>query len=113
MRRPFEQPASQVRNGCDSPAMATADGTVDTHVSGEYLLTYSYPDADPVQVTVTVQDTISPVITVTGDLEITLQTGDEYTDAGATAYDTCDGDLTGNIAVDGAALNTFGKHLLY
>lgn len=111
---PFEQPTSQVRNGCDSPfAVAEVDGTVDTHVSGEYLLTYSYPDADPVEVTITVQDTISPVITMTGDYEITLQTGDEYTDAGATAYDTCDGDLTGNIMIDGAALNTFMASACY
>ena len=42
-------------------------------------------------------DTTIPVITITGDATVTVQVGDTYTDAGATALDNYDGDLTASI----------------
>ncbi|WP_238650344.1 S-layer homology domain-containing protein [Paenibacillus piscarius] len=42
-------------------------------------------------------DTVPPVITLTGDAEVKLSLGAEYTDAGATAYDDQDGDITDRI----------------
>ena len=42
-------------------------------------------------------DTIAPVITLKGESNITLNIGDTYTDAGATALDETDGDLTNSI----------------
>ncbi|MNO16457.1 Endoglucanase precursor [compost metagenome] len=42
-------------------------------------------------------DEAAPVITLTGDATINLAVGSEYTDAGATAYDDRDGDITDRI----------------
>mgnify|MGYP001300198008 CR=1 FL=1 len=42
-------------------------------------------------------DVTFPTITITGDTAITLNLGDSYTDAGATANDDNDGDLTAQI----------------
>ena len=39
-------------------------------------------------------DTTAPVITLLGDAEVGVEAGAEYTDAGATAADIVDGDLT-------------------
>ena len=47
-------------------------------------------------------DTTAPVITLTGEDTITLQVGDTFTDAGATATDDVDGDLTASIVVTGS-----------
>ena len=47
--------------------------------------------------TVTVVDTTLPVITLLGDDVVTLEVGDTYTDAGATATDNYDGDITSSI----------------
>ena len=44
-------------------------------------------------------DTTAPVITLTGNATETLTVGDTYTDAGATATDDVDGDLTSSIVV--------------
>ncbi|WP_221798682.1 DUF5011 domain-containing protein [Oceanobacter mangrovi] len=79
---------------------------VDTSVAGSYQVTYSVSDAAGNQAsayrTVVVArpaDTVAPVITLLGDASITLAVGDSYTDAGATALDDQDGDLTASITV--------------
>ncbi len=43
---------------------------------------------------------LSPQISLNGNQEITLTQGSEYTDPGAVASDTEDGDLTGSIVID-------------
>ncbi|RAV04094.1 immunoglobulin-like domain-containing protein [Paenibacillus sp. YN15] len=48
-----------------------------------------------------VPDVVKPVITLNGDGAISIPVGSEYTDAGATATDNVDGDLTAAIAVTG------------
>ena len=45
-------------------------------------------------------DDEKPVITLNGNNTINLKKGDEYVDAGATASDSCDGDLTKKIKID-------------
>ena len=45
-------------------------------------------------------DTIPPVIVVTGSTTVTIDQGDTYTDAGATATDNVDGDISDQIVVD-------------
>ena len=81
----------------------SVDNPVDTSMPGVYTVTYSVSDAlenkSTITRKVTVGDTAAPVITLLGDAEITLEAGTEYTDAGATASDTLDGDLTDNIIV--------------
>lgn len=48
-----------------------------------------------------VVDRTAPVISLLGDAEVSLGIGTEYSEAGATALDSLDGDLSGAIAVDG------------
>jgi len=75
---------------------------VDTDVVGQYTITYNVSDsssntATEVTRTVNVVDTTIPVITITGDATVTVQVGDTYSDAGATALDNYDGDITEDI----------------
>jgi len=49
----------------------------------------------------TTADTTPPVISLLGSSTINLTVGDTYTDAGATATDNVDGDITSSIIVDG------------
>ncbi len=83
---------------------------VDTNVINTYTVRYNVSDAagnPAVEVTrevnvvaaLPVEDTVAPVITILGDLTVTLTVGDTYTDAGATATDNIDGDITQNIIV--------------
>ncbi|MBK86659.1 MAG: hypothetical protein CMC86_05625, partial [Flavobacteriaceae bacterium] len=51
-------------------------------------------------------DTTAPVITLTGDEVVELFFGDSYTDAGASASDDIDGDLTESIVVGGDTVDT-------
>lgn len=47
------------------------------------------------------QDNIAPIITLLGDEIINITIGDTYIDAGATALDNIDGDITANIITTG------------
>ena len=44
-----------------------------------------------------IEDSIAPVITLLGDATVSIEVGDTYIDAGATAKDNYDGDITSNI----------------
>ena len=75
---------------------------VNTAVLGPYLVTYDVTDnagnsATQVTRTVNVVDTTPPVITLLGSSPLDVEVGSVYTDAGATASDNVDGDLTGSI----------------
>jgi hypothetical protein len=48
----------------------------------------------------------SPVITITGSNPVTLSYGSTYTDSGATATDTEDGNLTSSLTDDSSSINT-------
>jgi GEVED domain/Subtilase family/Bacterial surface protein, Ig-like domain/MAM domain, meprin/A5/mu/Secretion system C-terminal sorting domain/Fibronectin type III domain len=88
--------------------------TVNTNVSGTYVVTYDVSDAAgnaATQVTRTVNvtvvvDTTAPVITLVGASTINLNVGDTYTEQGATATDDVDGDITANIVIGGDTVNT-------
>ncbi|ADV51007.1 hypothetical protein Celal_3758 [Cellulophaga algicola DSM 14237] len=79
---------------------------VDTNVAGTYTVTYNVTDAagnEATEVTRTVivsdaPDTTAPIITRNGPASISLTVGDTYSDAGATALDDIDGDITGDIS---------------
>lgn len=47
-------------------------------------------------------DTIAPVITLSGSASVSVSQGSGYADAGATASDTTDGDITGSIGTSGS-----------
>ena len=51
-------------------------------------------------------DTTAPVITLLGDAVVQVEVGEPYSDAGATASDDFDGDITGDIVVVGDVIDT-------
>ena len=78
--------------------------TVDKDVVGEYTITYNVSDAngnaaEEVTRTVNFVDTTVPLITLEGEATVTLEVGASYTDAGATANDNYDGDITETIVI--------------
>ena len=91
---------------------------VNTAVPGVYQVTYTVSDpsgnaAVPAVRTVTVTDSIIPVITLLGDTEVTVECGRTFSDPGATANDVCDGDLSDVITIDNAELNLFSPGVYY
>ena len=92
--------------------------TVDETTVGTYTLTYNVTDANgnvavEVTRTVNVVDTTVPVITLTGESTVTIEVGSTYTDAGATATDNYDGDITSSIVtVSTVDVTTVGTYTL-
>ncbi|CAM1340347.1 immunoglobulin-like domain-containing protein [Tenacibaculum amylolyticum] len=89
---------------------------VNTSVLGTYQITYNVVDSsgnNAVEVirTIRVVDTQIPVITLNGNAIVEVEVGANYVDAGATATDNLDGNITGAIVVannvDTAALGTY------
>ena len=95
-------------------------GSVDDATAGTYVLTYTATDnagnSATRDRTVTVADTVSPVITLIGDAALSFEvapSGTVYEDAGATATDGADGDISANITVTGSVdLTTVGIYTL-
>ncbi|MDP4146785.1 MAG: DUF5011 domain-containing protein, partial [Bacillota bacterium] len=86
----------------DITSSIVTTGSVDTTKIGTYTITYNANDlsgntADTVTRTINVVDNVKPIITLTGNSTETLPAGSSYTDAGATATDNYDGDITSNI----------------
>ena len=82
------------------------EGEVDVSKVGEYQLSYNVRDSagnDALEVirTVVVGDTGRPLITLKGKAREVIEAGSSYTDAGASAEDVGDGDLSGLIKVVG------------
>ena len=82
---------------------------------GAYTLTYTAVDNSGNQATATrtvnVVDTTAPVITLVGDSQVNLEVGSTYTDAGATASDNYDGDISSQIVVvNNVDVNTLGSY---
>lgn len=82
-----------------------------TATVGSYPVTYDVSDmagnaAVRVTRTVNVVDTIAPIITLVGANPQVIEAGDAYTELGATATDTGDGDLTGSIVIDASGVDT-------
>jgi len=85
---------------------------VDTNTVGTYVITYNVSDAAgnaATEVTRTVNvnpDTTAPVITLNGASTVNLNLGGIYTDAGATATDNVDGNISANIVIGGDTVDT-------
>ncbi len=109
--------ASDVIDG-DLSASIVVTGSVNTSVSGSYVLNYNVSDAagnaaTTVTRTVIVADTTPPVITLTGSNPVNHEVNTIYTDAGATASDNTDGDISGNINVTGSVnASVIGTYIL-
>ena len=89
-------------------------GAVDSATAGSYTLTFSVSDsagnaATAVTRTVTVADTVAPVITLAGSASVNHEQGTSYTDLGATASDTVGGTMsvTATGAVDTETAGTY------
>ncbi|MDB4432938.1 DUF5011 domain-containing protein [Akkermansiaceae bacterium] len=83
----------------DGAILVVVDNKVNTQVPGSYLVSFTATDgagnaAVEVTRTVIVEDTLSPVITLTGSALVTIEAGADYIDAGATATDTLDGAIS-------------------
>ena len=81
-------------------------GTVNANQVGEYQLRYNVSDnegneAQELVRTVVVGDTGAPIITLKGKMVEILEAGEIFEDAGATAKDTGDGNVTVGIEVTG------------
>ena len=124
------QPTTTINQGDTTPTFtaSTDDGspvvvsgdTIDTNTPDTYVVTFNSSNAagDALEVTRTViveavADVTPPVITIIGDGTVTITEGDTYTDAGATAADNVDGDITGNIfTVNPVNTNTPGTYIV-
>ncbi|HOS02117.1 MAG TPA: DUF5011 domain-containing protein, partial [Candidatus Hydrogenedentes bacterium] len=100
----------------DLTGSIVAVSNVNVDVVGSYTVTYDVTDAAgnaAVQVvrTVNVVDTTAPVITLLGASPVTVEVHNAYSDAGATALDNYDGDLTGSIvAVSNVNVDVVGAY---
>ena len=93
----------------DTTVEVTISGTVDTTTIGDYTISYNATDsngnvADTVTRTIHVKDTTIPVISLVGDAEVIIEvnTIESYLDAGATATDNYDGDISSSIVKSGS-----------
>jgi len=78
---------------------------VNSAIPDKYEVQYTYTGADSITREVNVNDigttidVIKPTITLNGSLSLTISKGSVYNDAGATANDNKDGDITSRITV--------------
>ena len=103
--------ATDNRDGDLSTAIVIDATQVNTSVPGTYTVTYNVSDsagnlAATATRTVICEDATPPVITLLGDNPQVIIAGNPYIELGATASDTLDGDLSAQIAIDAAAVNT-------
>ena len=90
----------------DLTSSIVTTGVVNTSVEGNYIITYTVSDTSGNTTTATRQvivegDTTAPVITILGEAEVSINQYTPYIDAGATATDNVDGDLTSSIVTTG------------
>lgn len=90
----------------DETARIVVNNPVNTAVAGRYTITYTVSDlagnsASTVTRTVVViqPDVTKPVIVLNGSSVVTIEVFNAYVDAGATATDNVDGDITGKVSV--------------
>jgi uncharacterized repeat protein (TIGR01451 family) len=107
--------ATDDTDGNLTSSIATSSN-VDANTIGSYTVTYNVNDAagnaaTEVTRTVVVADVTAPTITLTGNATESIIVGETYTDAGATASDDIDGDITGSIVTSSDVdANTAGSY---
>ena len=109
--------ATAIDNIDGAIAATEISNNVNTNIIGTYYVVYSATDAaantstTSRQVNVIAQDHSAPVITILGSNPVTLLETMSYTDAGATALDNFDGDITSTIATSSDVdTNTVGVY---
>ncbi|MFA5246953.1 MAG: immunoglobulin-like domain-containing protein, partial [Candidatus Micrarchaeia archaeon] len=99
----------------DGTVPVVASGTVNTNALGSNTITYSASDSHGNTATATrvvnVVDTTAPTITLIGEMSVTIEIGSTYVDAGASANDNYDGDITaGIVIVNSVNTNAVGSY---
>ena len=88
----------------DGNVTVEISGNVDTSTVGNYIITYSAVDNASNEAnitrTITVIDVTSPVITLNGKANMTLEQNTNYNELGATALDAVDGNVSVTIIGD-------------
>ena len=104
----YEDPGVAVNDSVDGDLTSQIKVTGKVHVNklGEYQLKYNVEDASgnaakELVRNVIVVDSVSPIITLKGEPEITIEAGYVYSVQGATATDAVDGDLSEAIKITG------------
>ena len=105
---PYEPGSASRHNSAYGSMIVTAD---DMHITFEYYSvatsgTGTLVDTYTIDAPAPPPDTTAPVITLLGDAVVQLEVGEPYSDAGATASDDFDGDITGDIVVVGDVIDT-------
>jgi choice-of-anchor A domain-containing protein/uncharacterized repeat protein (TIGR01451 family)/uncharacterized repeat protein (TIGR02543 family) len=102
---PYVEQGASATDICsgDLSAVIVTTGAVDSSTVGSYTLHYEVTDrvglTAALDRTVTVQDTLAPVIHMNPGPSVLECAGTPYQDPGATASDACSGDLTSNLVV--------------
>src|SRR5882724_1682169 len=107
--------APTATDACAGVITATTSDPLTYTAQGNYVVLWTYNDGNGNSVTQTqnvkVHDTMIPVITLVGGSTVTVQCHSGYTDAGATASDNCDGNITSRIVtVNPVDANTLGTY---
>ncbi len=93
----YTDPGATANDACEGSVSVNTSGTVDVNTVGDYTLTYSATDsasnASISYRTVTVADTTAPLVTLNGG-DSTICQLSSYSEAGATANDSCEGNLS-------------------
>jgi hypothetical protein len=95
----FTDPGASASDACDANVPVNVSGVVNADVVGTYTLTYNASDdsgnaAVAVTRTVNVVDTTAPLVTLNGPSSVTVECHTVYTDAGASATDSCAGSVS-------------------
>lgn len=89
----FTDPGASASDACEGPVAVTASGSVDPNAVGSYSIVYTASDSGGRTTTLTrtvnVVDTTAPVVTLNGASSVTVECHTSYTDAGASATDSC------------------------
>ena len=105
---PFTDPEAYALDSLDGNLTnLTVTGSVNVNLPGTHTLSYDISDqagnaAATVTRNVTVADTTPPVLSLLGSPSVQHKQGNAFTDSGASATDSLDGNLTSSIRVTGS-----------
>jgi Domain of unknown function (DUF5011) len=91
----YTESGAEYSDNVDGTGSALQSWTIDTNIIGTQIIEYYYVDAagntgSDIR-TVWVTDPDAPIVTIVGDIALTIQAGTSYTDSGATWTDLADG----------------------
>jgi len=112
---PFVAPTATASDAVDGDLTLsiTVNNTVKESLPGNYVVIYTVQDSAgnsaQTSVAVTVEDSTPPAINIIGNAALSIEFGSDYVDAGATASDIVDGNLSAKLTVvNGVDSSTLG-----